>query len=79
MLILVYYYIYTVMLSVSVVETPGATAPHISGAVNGIKPLTEEDRFNNSQSYWIKVVFLVLFFYPLSAHTRHFPRNGESS
>ncbi len=32
MLILVYYYIYTVMLSVSVVEISGRNAPRVSGA-----------------------------------------------
>lgn len=54
MLILVYYYIYTVMLSVSVVETSGRNAPRSSGAVNGIKPLTDEDNFNNSPSLFEK-------------------------
>ncbi len=57
-------------------------APRVSGAVNGIKPLTEEDNFNNSQSLLKKPYSLYRFFYPLSSFTRftrkiHSPRQGK--
>jgi len=58
-------------------------APRVSGTVNGIKPLTEEDNFNNSQSLLKKPYSLYRFFYPLSSFTRftrkiHSPRQGKA-
>ena len=37
-------------------------APRVSGAVNGIKPLTEEDNFNNLQSLLKSRVLSIGFF-----------------
>ena len=42
-------------------------APRVSGAVNGVEPLTEEDCFNNSCIIVGRAVFLISVFYPLSS------------
>lgn len=83
MLILVYYYIYTVMLSVSVVETSGRNAPRASGAVNGIKPFTEEDCFYNSPSLFEKPCLCtqhktqITIYNPLADKQRKYAAEGK--
>ena len=83
MLILVYYYIYTVMLSVSVVETSGRNAPRASGAVNGIELLTEEDNFNNSPSLFEKPCLYaqhktqITIYNPLADKQRKYAAEGK--
>ena len=84
MLILVYYYIYTVMLSVSVVETSGRNAPREPSPVGEGGPLAvDEDNFNNSPSLFEKPCLCtqhktqITIYNPLADKQRKYAAEGK--